>query len=152
MGPRWTCYNNEKQIMLAIAMYADKYDGKCPMDSTNPTLVGSMQLLSNILPSATAFYCPQDRRPGARPEADFKKLTTLNISYSYVPNLIWQDQPDSPVIADRIYTTAKGSAWPVGGNHTNGGNIGFNDGHVAWQNTLPYALKQTDGKEVVLSP
>ena len=84
---------------------------------------------------------------------DFKRLTTLNISYSYVPNLKWHDVSDSPLIVDRIYTTSKGSAWPSGGNHGDeGGNVGFIDGHVARQTTLPTALKDENGKEVVLSP
>src|ERR1017187_1061754 len=94
--------------IVAVAMYADSSGGRCPMDSAHPTLVGSMQLLSNTLSSAKILFCPSDHRPGARPEADFKKLTTLNISYSYVPNLTWQDQPDSVVFLDLIYSTAKG--------------------------------------------
>jgi prepilin-type processing-associated H-X9-DG protein len=123
------------------------------MDSSNPTLVGSMKLLSNIVTTAKIFHCPSDTRPGARAETNFQKLTTLNISYSYVPNLKWQDTPDSPLIVDRIYSTAKGDAWPSDGNHgTNGGNVGFNDGHVSWNSTLPAALKDKTGKEVVLSP
>ncbi len=123
------------------------------MDSSNPTLLGSLRLLSNTLTSAVVFHCPSDHRTGAQPEADFKKLTTLNVSYSYVPNLRWQDTPDSPLIVDRIYSTAKGDAWPSDGNHgTNGGNVGFNDGHVSWNYTLPGALKDKTGKEVVLTP
>jgi prepilin-type processing-associated H-X9-DG protein len=151
-GRRVACLSYEKQILIAIAMYADDNHGRCPMDSSNPTLVRSMQLLSNMIP-AKILHCPDDHRPGARPEDDFKKLTTLNISYSYVPNLKWRDVPDSPVIADRIYTTAKGSRWPDSGNHgTNGGNVGFIDGHVAWYDRLPAALKDKDGKGIVLSP
>jgi len=150
---RSNCLGNEKTILLAIAMYADANGGRCPMDSTNPTLVGSMRLLSNVLGTATVLYCPSDKRPGARAEWDFKKLTTLSISYSYVPNLKWQDTPDSPLIMDRIYTTSKDSAWPNNGNHGNtGGIIGYNDGHAAWENTVSVALKDKDGKEVVLSP
>jgi prepilin-type processing-associated H-X9-DG protein len=123
------------------------------MDSVRPTLVGSMQLLSNVLTTAKVLYCPDDHRPGARPEADFKKLTTLNISYSYVPNLIWLDTPDSPVFLDQMYSTAKGNVWPTNGNHeSRGGNVGYNDGHVSWNNFLSAALKDKDGKEVVLSP
>jgi prepilin-type processing-associated H-X9-DG protein len=147
------CVSNEKQILLAITMYADNSGGRCPMDSTNPTLLGSMKLLSNVVTTAIVFHCPDDHRPGARAEADFRKLTTLNISYSYVPNLKWRDTPDSPVILDRIYSTANGSPWPATGNHGDkGGNVGFIDGHVQWCNALPAALKDKDGKQVVLSP
>ena len=113
-----------------------------------------MQLLSNVLSSAKVLYCPSDRRAGARPEADFKKLTTKNISYSYVPNLKWQgSMPDSIMALDRIYVTAAGSSWPTTGNHKDmGGNILFNDGHVDFCTNLPSALKDKDGKEIVLSP
>jgi prepilin-type processing-associated H-X9-DG protein len=151
--PPYACLSNLKRIGLAIAMYSDLYEGRCPVDSTNPTLVGSMQLLSNVFPSATVFYCPHDRRINARAEADFKKLTTDNISYSYVPNLMWQSTPDSALVLDRIYVTSTGSGWPTGGNHKGvGGNILFNDGHVEWNAKLPAALKDKDGKPVVLSP
>ena len=103
--------------------------------------------------SAKVFHCPGDHRTGAQAEPDFKKLTILNISYSYVPNLNWQDTPDSPVIMDRIYSTKSGSRWPAGGNHgTRGGLVGFNDGHTSWQSMLPYDLKDKTGKQVVLSP
>ncbi len=153
MRARANCFHNLKTLCLAVAMYADANGGRCPMDSTNPTLVGSMRLLSNVLGTAKVLYCPSDKRPGARAEWDFKKLTTLNISYSYVPNLKWQDTPDSPLFLDRIYTTSKGSLWPTNGNHGDkGGNVGFNDGHAQWCNNLPYGLKQADGKEIVLSP
>jgi len=112
-----------------------------------------MQLLSNVLPSASVFYCARDPRKDARPESDFAKLTVKNISYSYVPNLRWQDTPDSPLMSDRIYTTSLGDRWPTNGNHTGqGGNVLFNDGHVAWNLTLSAALKDKDSKQVVLSP
>jgi prepilin-type processing-associated H-X9-DG protein len=150
---RANCASNLKQIGLAIAMYADSYQGRCPMDSSNPTLVGSMQLLSNVLPSAKVLYCPGDSRRDARPESNFAKLTLKNISYSYIPNLKWQDTPDSSLMSDRIYTTAAGDKWPTDGNHkAQGGNILFNDGHVAWNLTLPSALKDKNGNLVVLSP
>ena len=90
---------------------------------------------------------------GVQIGADINRLTTLNISYSYVPNVNWQTNLGSPVFLDRIYSTAKGSAWSTDGNHgAEGGNIGFNDGHAEWNERLPAALKDKDGKEVVLSP
>jgi prepilin-type processing-associated H-X9-DG protein len=151
LGRRETCLSNLKTLALAFAMYADKYDHRLPMDSATPTLVGSMQLLSNIVPTAKFLHCPNDTRPGAKAESDFSKLTVLNISYSYVPNLIWQDHPDSIVALDRIYNPAAGP-WPTNSNHSGkGGNVMFNDGHVQWCTNVPSALKDKDGREVVLS-
>jgi prepilin-type processing-associated H-X9-DG protein len=150
---RANCLSNLKMIGLSIAMYADEYQGRCPMDSANPTLLGSMQLLSNILTSSDLLHCGNDLRPSVREETDWRKVTLSNISYSYVPNLIWQSTPDSALAADRIYSTSAGSSWPSGGNHKGqGGNILFNDGHVAWNNRLPSALKDKNGRETVLSP
>jgi prepilin-type processing-associated H-X9-DG protein len=149
---RANCLSNLKQLGMAIAMYADADRlGRCPMDGDPPTLLGSLRLLTNQLGSAKVLSCPSD--PRARPEADFAKLTTNNISYSYVPNLKWQDAPDSILALDRIYTTAKGSRWRVPGNHKDaGGNILFNDGHVSFQTSLPSDLRDKDGKAIVLSP
>jgi prepilin-type processing-associated H-X9-DG protein len=145
--------SNLKQIGLAIAMYADadRYH-RCPMDGGPSTLVGSLRLLSNKVSNAKILCCPSDR--DRHPEADFNKLTAKNLSYSYVPNLIWNpDHADSIVALDRISETAVGSRWPQTGNHKGtGGNVLFGDGHVAWVNALPSALKDKDGKEVVLSP
>src|SRR6266404_3254035 len=145
---RANCLSFEKQFLLAVAMYGDENQGRYPVDLTNPTLVGSARLLSNVLLSVYMYHCPDDHRPGAGEADDYETLTTLNISYSYVPNLRWQDKPDSPLIMDRIYTTSKGSAWPANGNHQGkGGNVGFIDGHVIWQHTSPAALKDKDGRE-----
>jgi prepilin-type processing-associated H-X9-DG protein len=153
LARRANCLSFEKQILLATAMYADENGGRCPMDSNNPTVVGSMKLLSSWLQSVYMYHCPGDHRSDAREANGYETLTTLNISYSYVPNLKWQDKPDSPLIMDRIYTTKKGDSWPANGNHQGaGGNVGFIDGHVAWWDRLPAALKDKDGKELVLSP
>lgn len=124
------------------------------MDSNQPTLVGCLQLLSNACDSAKILVCPSDDRLGAKPEKDFAKITSDNISYSYVPNCIWQGKyPDSILALDRIYETKADSHWPTNSNHNaKGGNILFNDGHVEFLNALPSALKDKDGKEVALSP
>jgi prepilin-type processing-associated H-X9-DG protein len=149
---RANCLSNLKQIGLGMAMYADIYNGRLPMDAENPTLVGCMRLLSNIVTSAKVYHCPDDWRP-ASAVATYDQLTMNNISYSYVPNLIWQDHPDSIVALDRIYDTAKGSKWPTDGNHkATGGNVLFGDGRVSWVNALPSALKDKDGKQIVLGP
>jgi hypothetical protein len=81
-------------------------------------------------------------------------LTATNISYSYVPNLMWKfGGPPKIVALDRIVATATGGMWPTNGNHKYaGGNVLFNDGRVEWHTNLPSALKDKDGRQVVLSP
>lgn len=150
---RANCLSNLKQIGLAIALYADMDPHhRCPTDGDPPTLIGSLRLLSNVVSVVSTtriLRCPSDWR--AHAEFDLDGIMT-NISYSYVPNLIWQDHPDSIVALDRINDTTAGSRWPKTGNHgDNGGNVLFSDGRVTWTNTLPSALKDKDGKQIVLS-
>lgn len=149
-----TCVTNLKQLGLAMAMYADSYQGRCPVDSTNATLVGSMQLLSNVLSTARILHCPNDPRLSVVGATNLRELNTGNISYSYVPNQIFAATNADVIIAlDRIQSTVAGSPWPKNGNHKGqGGNVLFGNGHVSWASALPSALKDGNGKEVVLSP
>ena len=151
---RAACLSNLKQLGLAIAMYAEKNGGRCPMDGPIPTLTGSLQLLSNVTTSARILRCYSDIRVSIKSEQEFSRLTTNNVSYSYVPNLVRLGTThDSVVAMDRIYTTAAGSSWPADANHrASGGNVLFADGHVDFRPKLPSALKDRDGTEVVLSP
>lgn len=148
------CLSNVKQLGLGIAMYADNYNDRCPVDSADPTLLGSMLLMSNTAGSPKIFVCPYDERPGVRAATSFAEMTTSNLSYSYVPGLVWSDAtPDSPIMLDRIYTTKKGDRWPANGNHgSKGGNVVYLDGHADFQSRLPADLKDRTGKRVVLSP
>jgi prepilin-type N-terminal cleavage/methylation domain-containing protein/prepilin-type processing-associated H-X9-DG protein len=151
---RANCLSNLKQIGLGIAMYADNYNGRIPLDSTTGTPNGnigySFDLLSNTITSAKIYTCPSD---SAAKITTTYPLSTVhaangsnpNISYSYCPYIIWQDQPDSILAMDRMngnlanYT--KGGQWISGTTGTaphknSGGNVLYNDGHVAWNNSL----------------
>ena len=58
---RANCLSNLKQIGLGVAMYADNYNGRVPLDNnTTPNLGGSLNLLSNTITSAKIFTCPSD--------------------------------------------------------------------------------------------
>ena len=154
---RANCLSNLKQIGLGIAMYADNYNGRIPLDSTTGTPNGnigsSFNLLSNTVTSAKIFTCPSDS--AKQVTANYPLDTTTgatghkNISYAYCPWILWQDQPDSILALDRMDTTTsanytKAGKWLVTGSgpapapHKDaGGNVLFNDGHVSWQNSLP---------------
>ncbi len=148
---RAQCLSNLRQIGLAIGMYADEFQGRCPVGGNPPNSLDSFRLLSNIVRRVELLHCPQD--PRGAPAHSYSELTTKNVSYSYVPGIVWQDVPDSVLALDRIHSTTKGSHWPVDGNHNGkGGNVLFNDGHVEWKVELPCDLKDKDGKLSLISP
>ena len=160
---RAQCLSNLKELGLAMAAYGHSYQGRCPMDGPQPTLAGSFQLFSKpycgggnwaISNAFPVMWCPTDRRPGATRYNGVGVLAASNISYSYVPGLVWQDvTPDSPLILDRIYATRKGDRWPRNGNYrAAGGNVLYLDGHADWQVSLPSDLKDRLGHAIVLSP
>src|SRR5205823_9010847 len=102
---RANCLSNLKQIGLGIAMYADNYNGRMPMDNATATLTGSFNLLSNVITSAKVFACPSDS--AVKLNANYSLSNDVgtgnqNISYAYSIGLIWQDQPDSVIALDRM--------------------------------------------------
>ncbi len=166
---RANCLSNLKQLGLGIAMYADSYNGRVPMDnSTTPDVGGSYNLLSNVVTSAKIFTCPSD---GSKKLSTIYPLDTTtgasghtNISYAYCPYIIWQDQPDSIVALDRMNwktsaaytksskwqsTTASGGGSEPSPHKDAGGNVLFNDGHASWANSLPYVVGSNSSPAVV---
>jgi prepilin-type N-terminal cleavage/methylation domain-containing protein/prepilin-type processing-associated H-X9-DG protein len=155
---RANCLSNLKQIGLGIAMYADNYNGRIPLDSgTGPGTPGnigySFDLLSNTITSAKIYTCPSDAAAKISTTYPLSSAhgssgaSNPNISYSYCPYILWQDQPDSVLAMDRMNSLVsnytKGSKWisSLGQNlpaphKDSGGNVLYNDGHVAWNNTL----------------
>jgi prepilin-type N-terminal cleavage/methylation domain-containing protein/prepilin-type processing-associated H-X9-DG protein len=164
---RANCLSNLKQIGLGIAMYADSYGGRVPNDAAAgavPNLGRSFNLLSNTVTSAKIYTCPSD---SARKLTAIYPLATdltanTNISYAYCPFLLWQDQPDSILALDRMGTGVststgytKGAKWngttsTIAPHKDAGGNVLYNDGHVAWNNSLS-AIVGTNTAVAVIS-
>jgi prepilin-type N-terminal cleavage/methylation domain-containing protein/prepilin-type processing-associated H-X9-DG protein len=154
---RANCLSNLKQIGLGIAMYADNYNGRMPLTTVTPNpLCSSFNLLSNVVTSAKVFACPSDSAARAQASYGLTNSTTLAVSYTYCAGLFWQDQPDSIIALDRMGNNVKeanytvGQRWsgsgaaPIAPHKDQGGNVLFNDGHVSWQNTLPYTCGTND--------
>lgn len=150
---RANCLSRIHGLGFGVAMYADNYQGRSPVDKPT-TLLGSFLLMSSTAGSPKILVCPSDSRTGAKPALNFGTLTALNISYSYIPNLLWDDGRTNMILwLDRIYTTERGGKWPRDGNHGSaGGNVAFTDGHIGFFKELPENLRDKDGRPVVLSP
>jgi prepilin-type N-terminal cleavage/methylation domain-containing protein len=143
---RANCTSNLKQVGISIALYADLYGQKCPMDKTDMstyTAVGSFNLLSNVVQSPKIFACPSDAQAKA---LSSYPLTSGNLSYAYVGGLTWQDvSADSIVAIERGLGngginagTQRGIKWSSTSPHKDaGGNILFNDSHVQFMNSTP---------------
>ena len=145
-------------------MYADNCNGAVPIDNaTSPNVAASFNLLSNTITSAKIYVCPSD---SSRKLTATYPLTTVtsgntNVSYAYCPFIIWQDQADSVLALDRMATSTanytKGAKWVASGGVNSpsphkdaGGNVLYNDGHVAWNNSLSAAVG-TNGSPAVIS-
>jgi prepilin-type N-terminal cleavage/methylation domain-containing protein/prepilin-type processing-associated H-X9-DG protein len=164
---RANCLSNLKQLGLGIAMYADNYAGRVPVDNSaaSANLGASLNLLSNTITSAKIYTCPSDssRKLTAAYPLSTAASANSQVSYAYCPFIIWQDQPDSILALDRMNQTTptsytKGAKWlSTGGVATGpaphkdaGGNVLYNDGHVSWNNSLS-ALVGTNSSTAVIS-
>ena len=154
---RANCLSNLKQLGVSIAMYADNYNGRVPWDGTAalqpPT--STFNLMSNVLSSAKIFACPSSRET-ASPTWPLGGST--NVSYDYVPALMWQDVPDSILAMDRLGIAGDSTCWTRGSTWNSaaphklaGGNVLFNDGHVEFRTALPSA-PGTNGIPYFLRP
>jgi len=162
---RANCMSNLKQIGLGIAMYSDSYNGRMPESPPSGggggsiSLCASFNLLSNIVTSAKIFACPSDSAAKAQIGWGLTNNSggPYACSYTYCVGLFWQDQPDSIIALDRMgaamsaanYTVgarwvASGMQTPVAPHKDQGGNVLFNDGHVAWENSLPFTCGTND--------
>jgi prepilin-type N-terminal cleavage/methylation domain-containing protein/prepilin-type processing-associated H-X9-DG protein len=147
---RAACASNLKQIGLTIQMYTDLYQNSnwtVPTDNitySGAKTVNCFSLLTNgnVLSSGRIFTCPSTTQHA---QPIISSLTDSNISYSYVPGIMWQStSADSIVVLDNFpaANNSLGATWPSTANHKDaGGNILFNDGHVEFRQRLPSIVK-----------
>jgi len=144
---RIQCLNNLKQIGTAIGMYYDDNQQRMPY-GVGPA--GAFQVLSNYLGNTPRMlWCPSDT--ARKPPTSFDRLIVSatgggaageNVSYTFWTNSQWQSTIMQPMMWDRgvqfggpgVNSPWKNENSPHG---SEGGNVLWTDGHVAWHNRLP---------------
>ena len=149
---RSSCLSNMKQIGLALAQYANSFDGRMPngptwagdagyvLDGTKffgKTIAGGFEVLraGEFLADYAVYVCPSTTvKTGDNQKALRWDTADANLSYGYHAGMIQGDstasgRADSAVSADLTGDVANGSNSGQA-NHTKFGNILFLDGHV----------------------
>ena len=109
---RISCISNVKQIMTGMIMYANDHDGQFPADSGAAGL--NTLIKDGYLTNFTCYICPS-----STDSEGSGKLAENTCSYIYLSGTDLTQAPSRlPVVFDKP------------GNHRQGVNIGFADGHV----------------------
>jgi len=151
---RTQCLNNLKQLGLAIAQYSGDYSDRTPASGAVPVGVivsTNLGMASTYLTTPKGLTCPSSSKQAA---STWTVAGDTNISYAYqgsgsggTNTMIWMADPNDIVAWDEgnvgasaknnpplTFTNWGGSFSP---HKTAGGNILFNDSHVAWATRLP---------------
>ena len=127
---RVKCASNERQIGLALLMYANEHNQKYPPD------LGTLVKAEDLNPAV--FVCPDSHTevpPGLThdQQADW---TNVHADYIYLGNGLGNGVP-----AEQILVYEK-----PGAHSGQGMNLLYGDGHVEWQNTGE-AMREIDAQQ-----
>ena len=142
---RATCLNNAKQIGLSLRLYSGDNSEKFPSAGAAGLTLASFGLMTNnYQTSYKTWICQSD--PGQTAGSATTAFTSTACSYAYGGfGLTEGTQPDTPLVADRSSFVAVATAWTVPTatpytvnawtHKSDGGNVLYVDGHVAWTKT-----------------
>lgn len=110
------CAGRLRQLSQAMVLYSVDYDGLYPPSD------GWSIALSPYVDNLNSFLCPSDKKGYLRRKKS--KLDVPIVSYWY--RMPKSDDPNHIVSGDRVYEN-------FDGNHANGGNVLYMDGHTRWK-------------------
>jgi prepilin-type processing-associated H-X9-DG protein len=114
-----------RQIQAALIMYAASWKDSYPVADHEAEAL-TILLRSEFVGSPEIFACPSSDQTPAVGLPSAVQLDSSNCSYAYSMNLGARSPAICAVLGDRS-----------GANHGGGVHVGYNDGHVEWQELGP---------------
>ncbi|MDW8290486.1 MAG: hypothetical protein RMM06_07155 [Armatimonadota bacterium] len=111
---RTVCRSHLRHLVQALQLYAQDYGDRYPPETR------WVRLVSAYTDDLNVFFCPSDTRPRPR-----RERVERTVSYWYLRPASAETETTTAVFGDVIY-----SNWV--GNHEDGGNVAYLDGHVVW--------------------
>ena len=148
-----SCMNNVKQFGTTFSMYQQDYKNALPMgkgsatqnaagDGSNCKLGIGILYTSGYLTSPGSFWCPADTlnpRPTQIIRSQQNQNDSVYVSYYYTwPDTRYRitsgknDAPEPSRVSSLVDIYAQNKNPGTYGNHNNGGNAVFLDGHARW--------------------
>lgn len=141
---RVQCANYLKQLGLGIAQYYDAQN-PChmpPMDSVSALFTSIAPYVVSIQQLAV---CPSDKTTPVAPAMAHMTQSSYAWQKKYEE---WSNPTMQPLLFDRLGTgithATAASRWSkTDSSHKDGGNVLWNDGHVAWHTNFPMGDPKT---------
>lgn len=111
---RTVCRSNLRHLVQALQLYAQDYGERYPPETR------WVRLVSAYTDDLKVFFCPSDTRPRSR-----REQVERAVSYWYALPVTAENEAETAVFGDVLYTNGAG-------NHEDGGNAAYLDGHVVW--------------------
>jgi prepilin-type processing-associated H-X9-DG protein len=112
---RAVCREKLRRLVQVLQLYAQDHDEQYPQPER------WVREVAAYTDSLNVFFCPSDDRPRTR-----RERAVPAVSYWYNLPASNRDESTTPVFGDILYSNGVG-------NHEDGGNVAYLDGHVVWR-------------------
>jgi prepilin-type processing-associated H-X9-DG protein len=135
LANRTVCSEHLANLYSALMMYTQDYDGGYPPQNDHWP-----HAMLPYVGQLSAFFCPSDNSVRTRRG---RKRADLTISYWYQPAPSEDGSTKIAIFGDRMYSNFIG-------NHEDGGNVAFMDGHVSWVTSASWEKRKLPTEKVFL--
>lgn len=139
-GQQAGCASNLRQLVVALSLYADDYDGRYPAVSTSrlaSTFLQNEECIAALRPYVNnneVWFCPSDPNRGKDIEDTVAHSLTSYMTRTSSSEFPWDQStvPDNwSIVHDGAFSPSSPAPWHFGGY-----NAAYADGSVKWKRRL----------------